>query len=176
MTGTLPKLWDYDPQEMQKLLDAGASRKEIAEKLNVSISSVRNFILKHNLNWLPQMGQQKSKIYKYDPKEIKDLLNKAPKHRLCKDLGISIQGLENYIKLHQIQYTAPPKTKRRVVKYSKPKPKNTEEGQEVNPKPKSILIDHSVYDEVNNTFELFKERFEERKRERMIRELKDWRY
>ena len=53
-------------------------------------------------------------IDNYDPKEIEDLLNKVSKHRLCKDLGISIKSLENYIKLHQIQYTKP-KIKRRLV-------------------------------------------------------------
>ena len=167
------KIWDYDPQEMQKLLDDGVTRKEIASKLKVSIPSVRNFILKYNLNWRVTKGQQKSEIYKYDPKEIGDLLNKVPRHRLCKELGISIKGLENYIKLHQIQYTAPPKTRRRVIGYSKPKPKNIEE---VHPKPKRIGVDNSVHVEVENPFELFKEQFEKRKTERMKQELKDWHY
>ncbi len=173
MTQILPKLWDCDPQEMQKLLDDGVTRKEIASKLKVSIPSVRNFILKYNLKWRVTKGQQKSEIYKYDPKEIGDLLNKVPRHRLCKDLGISIKGLENYIKLHQIQYTAPPKTRRRVIGYSKPKPKNIEE---VHPKPKRIGVDNSVHVEVENPFELFKEQFEKRKKKRIIQELKDGYY
>ena len=166
------KIWDYDPQEMQKLLNDGVSRKEIAEKLNFSIPSVRSFIMKHNLNWSLQMGQRKSKIYNYDPKEIEDLLNKVTKHRLCKDLGISIEGLENYIKLHQIQYTKP-KIKRRVVEYSKRKPKNTEE---VDSKPKGMpermTGGNSAHDEVK-ALELFKEQFEKRKKKRMIQELKN---
>ena len=173
MTQILPKLGDYDPQEMQKLLDDGVTRKEIASKLKVSIPSVRNFILKYNLNWRVTKGQQKSEIYKYDPKEIGDLLNKVPRHRLCKELWISIKGLENYIKLHQIQYTAPPKTRRRVIGYSKPKPKNIEE---VHPKPKRIGVDNSVHVEVENPFELFKEQFEKRKKKRIIQELKDGYY
>jgi transposase len=106
---------------MQKLLNDGLSKKAIATKLNVSIASVRSFILKHNITFLPPIAQRKSKIYNYDPKEIEDLLNKVSKHRLCKDLGISIKSLENYIKLHPIQYTKPKIKRRLVVKIFKTK-------------------------------------------------------
>ena len=88
-------------------------------------------------------------------------MNNVSRRRLCKDLGISIKGLENYIKLHQIRYTAPPKTRKRVTGYSKPKPKNIEE---VHPKPKRIGVDNSVHNEIQNPFELFKEQFEKKKK------------
>ena len=173
MKQILYRLRNYDPQEMQKLLNDGLSKKAIATKLNVNIASVRSFILKHNITFLPPIAQRKSKIYNYDPKEIEDLLNKFSKHRLCKDLGISIKSLENYIKLHQIQYTKPKIKRRLVERYSKPKPKNT---KEITHKPKRITVNNSIHTEVENPLELFKEKFEKRKKERMIRELKDGYY
>jgi hypothetical protein len=101
----------------------------------------------------------KSKIWDYDPKEITKLLSEFAKSTICEQLGIGETTLNNYIKAHQIQYTKPLIIKK---KQSRKSSKN--------------LVDNSAQVEVKNPFELFKEEFEKRKKERMIRELKDGYY
>ena len=104
----------------------------------------------------------KSKIWDYDPKEIIKLLNELTKPTICEKLGIGETTLNNYIRFYQIQYTKP------VIRKEKSEPKNS--------KPKRIIDDNSVHDEVKSPLEVFKEQFEERKRKRMVQELKDGYY
>ncbi len=101
----------------------------------------------------------KSKIWDYDPKEITKLLNELTKPTICEKLGIGETTLNNYIKVHQIQYTKPLIIKKRQGRKSS-----------------KILVDNSVHVEVKNPFELFKEQFEKRKKKRMVQELKDGYY
>ena len=106
----------------------------------------------------------RSKMWDYDPKEIEKLLNQLPRGIICKQLGVSLDTLNNYIKTHQIQYTPPKKAKPLIIK------------KRQRQKPKRIRVDNSVYVEVKNPLERFKEQFEERKRKGMIQELKDGYY
>jgi hypothetical protein len=99
----------------------------------------------------------RSKIWKYDPKEMKELLSKHPRVDICEQLGCSITTLNNYIKSHQLQ----------GIKAKTDKPK------EVKPKPRRVSIDNSVHNEIQNPLELFKEEFEKRKKKRMLQELKN---
>ena len=101
----------------------------------------------------------KSKIWDYDPKEITKLLSEFAKPTICKQLGIGVTTLNNYIKAHQIQYTKPLIIKKRQRRKSS-----------------KILVDNSVHVEVKSPFELFKEQFEKRKKKRIIQELKDGYY
>ena len=106
----------------------------------------------------------RSKIWDYDPKEIEKLLSQFTRGVICKQLGVSLNTLNNYIKTHQIQYTKPKKAKPLIIK------------KRQRLKPSRILVDNSIYVEVKNPLELFKEEFEKRKKERMIQELKDGYY
>jgi len=112
------------------------------------------------------MTHTQSKMWDYDPKEIEKLLNQLPRGIICKQLGVSLYTLNNYIKTHQIQYTPPKKAKPQITRKRKTESE----------KPKRIRVDNSVYVEVKNPLERFKEQFEERKRKGIIRELKDGYY
>ena len=101
----------------------------------------------------------RSKIWDYDPKEITKLLSEFAKPTICEQLGIGETTLKNYIKAHQIKYTKPLIIKKRQRQKSS-----------------KILVDNSVHVEVKNPLERFKEEFEERKRKRMVQELKDGYY
>ena len=110
------------------------------------------------------MTHTQSKIWGYNPKEIEKLLSQFTRGVICKQLGVSLDTLNNYIKTHQIQYTPPTKAKPLIIKKRQSR------------KPSKILVDNSVHVEIKNPFELFKEQFEKRKKERMIKELKDGYY
>ena len=110
------------------------------------------------------MTHTKSKIWDYDPQEIEKLLSQFTRGIICKQLGVSLNTLNNYIKTHQIQYIPPRKAKPLIIKKRQPR------------KPSKILVDNSIHTEVKNPLELFKEKFEERKKKRILQELKEWRY
>lgn len=110
------------------------------------------------------MTHTQSKIWKYDPKEMEKLLSQLPRGTICKQLGVSLSTLNNYIKTHQIQYTKPQRAKSLIIK------------KRENRKPSKISVDNSVHNEIQNPLELFKKKFEQEKRKRMLQELKDGYY
>ena len=112
-----------------------------------------------------------TKFDRYTTEEIQELLNSGLfKKEIAKEIGVCTETLDRYIEKHKLTYSCPPKKKVKELE-------KQETYVTINEKPrKGELINPDPFYEIQNPEENFRRIFEERKRKRMIQELKDWCY